>query len=251
MSTSPADRRAMSSADWGALISAFVGAFLLSLGLSGDSPLLKTGLVVVGVVLLITAIALVVRTLLHRNAEIADRERWDAFERSLDGGVRFDIPEGMGYAPELPVLLNDMADSGEPSDGQAKNAIVGERGDIHWCAFQHQRPGGTSTVGMIGLRPDREADSYPRLRVTVQDPAGATFDERFDIMCAEAGFPERVLTDDVRRELMTAVPFSWRLEGNQLITTLDEPSNPEQQVAFIEDRVEPLARVAALIPLDA
>ena len=251
MTSQARQRRVMTGADWAALPAAFVGAFLLSAGLTGERTGLKALLIVIGALLLVATVVLVIRTLRERTAELADRQDWDAFEASLEDGVRFDVPDGMGYAPELPALLVDMGDIGEPSDGQARRAIVGERGEIHWCAFQHERPGGTSTVGMVGLRPDREADRYPRLRVTVKDPEASTFDERFDVMTADTEFADRVLVDDVRDELMRAEPFDWRLEGNQIITTRAEPSTPEGQVAFIEDRVEPLARVAALIPLDA
>jgi len=241
----------MTGRDWAAVGCAFAGAFLVAFASSGSSSVLKTLLLVLGLGLLAGALALAVLSVRDRLGAAAERTDWAAFERSLEDGVRFDVPDGMGYAAELPALLDDMADIGEPSDGLARHAIVGEHGDIHWCAFQHQRPGGTSTVGMVGLLPDRDADRYPRVRVTVKDPAGSTFAERFDVMGADSAFADRALAPDAQAELMQVEPFDWRLEGNQIVTTADRPSTPEEQVEFIESRVLPLARVAELIPLDA
>ncbi|WP_153505613.1 hypothetical protein [Cumulibacter manganitolerans] len=251
MTTQRGQRRTISGGDVAALVAAFAGAFLISAGLSGDRTGLTTLLIVLGIALLLGTAVLAVRSLRDRTAELADRQRWESFEESLEDGVRFDVPEGMGYAPELPALLDDMSDIGEPSDGRARRAIVGELGEIHWCAFQHERPDGTSTVGMVGLRPDRHADRYPRLRVIVKDADAAQFDERYDVLADDDAFAGQALNDEARAELMRAAAFDWRLEGNQMITTLQRPSTPEEQIAFIEDRVEPLARVAALIPLDA
>lgn len=250
MTTTPA-RRTMSGRDWAALAAAFVGAFLAGLALQGEFSSLKVVLLIVGIILIVLAAAAAFVEWRERDAELQERRDWAAFERSLEDGVRFDVPEDLGYAAELPVLLDDMAESGEPSDGQARHAIVGEQGPIHWCAFQHQRPGGTSTVGMVGLHPDRATDVYPRLRVRVKDAGGSSFDERYDVMCPEPGFAEQALPDDVRAELMRLEPFDWRLVGNQIVTSLDAPSSPEQQVGFIEQRVLPLARVAERIPLDS
>lgn len=231
---------------------AFAGAFCLGLAFIGLKPGAgRWVLVVVGAILVAVALSIAFLSDRRRAAETAERREWPAFENALDEGVSFEVPPGMGYAAELPVVLEDMSASGEPSDGQAQNAIVGEYGDIHWCAFQHHRPGGTATVGMVGLLPDRVSDSYPRMRVVVKDPDAAGFDERFDVMCADPHFADRVLSEDVRHELMAVEPFDWRLEGNQVITRVERPSTPEEQIGFITDRVTPLCRVTSLIPLDA
>lgn len=252
MSTPQHSRRSLSSRDWALFGGAFVGAFLVALGITRESTGAKILLVLIGILVLGFTAGLLLTELRERTAESAERESWDAFEDSLDDGVRFDVPDGMGYAAELPPVLDDLRDAGEPAGGHARHAIVGERGEIHWCAFQHVRDeSDIATVGLVGLHPDREADSYPTLAVTVADRDAADFDSRFGVESEDDAFTERVLSDEVRAELMELAPFDWQLAGNQIITRIDRPSSPEEQVQFIQERVEPLARVAARIPLDA
>lgn len=316
--------RTMTGRDWGAIVTGFIGAFLVGMAATGESSGLQLIIIGIGVVLLVTAIGLAFVSINERRAEHKERTDWGAFETALADGIRFDVPEGMGYAASLPAVLDDLADVGLPADGEALHAIVGEEGEIHWCAFQHVqygdpdlssdatpysapapyptprpesapyavadpaavRPGEasgelpgqeddgtlapsddrptaeipsvppvpaqrTSTVGMVGLHPDRDADTYPHLEVRVVDPAAFDFDSRFAVSAADQTFAEAVLHEQARGELMAVEPFDWRLEGNQIITSADEPSTPEQAVEFIETRVKPLARVAATIPLDA
>lgn len=252
MSTPQQSRRSMSSRDWAMFIAAFLGAFLLSLGFTRESTGAKMLLILLGILMLVIAAGMLMFELRDRSAEAAERESWEAFEDSLDEGVRFAVPDGMGYAAELPPVLDDLRDAGEPADGHARHAIVGERGEIHWCAFQHVRSEAeVATVGLVGLHPDRDADSYPLLSVAVADPAAPGFDERFSVETEDPGFAQQVLTEQTRTELLEQVAFDWQLAGNQIITRVDRASSPEEQVRFIEERVEPLARIAARIPLDA
>ncbi|WP_106849141.1 hypothetical protein [Blastococcus sp. Marseille-P5729] len=252
MSTPQPSRRSMSSRDWAMFIAAFLGAFLLSLGFTRESTGAKILLILLGILMLAVAAGILLSELRDRSAEAAERESWESFEDSLEEGVRFDVPDGMGYAAELPPVLDDLRDAGEPADGQARHAIVGERGEIHWCAFQHVRgEGAVATIGLVGLHPDRDADSYPLLSVEVADPNAEGFDERFTVQAEDPGFAEQVLSEQTRAELMEHIPFDWQLAGNQIITRVDRASSPEEQVRFIEERVEPLARIAARIPLDA
>lgn len=252
MSTPQDSRRTISSRDWAMFIAAFVGAFLLALGFTRESTGAKTLLIILGILTLAVAAGILISELRDRTAEVAERDSWEAFETSLDEGVRFDVPDGMGYAAELPAVLDDLRDAGEPADGQARHVIVGERGEIHWCAFQHHRSDAqVATVGLVGLHPDREADTYPLLSVTVAEPEGADFDTRFAVQAEDDAFAEGVLSAETRDDLMAQAPFDWQLAGNQIITRIDRASTPAQQVSFIEDRVEPLARLAARIPLNS
>ena len=242
--------RTMSGRDWGAIITGFIGAFLVGMAATGESSGLQLIIIGIGVVLLIIAISLAVVSYRERRAEAQERTDWQTFERALDEGIRFDVPEGMGYAASLPAVLIDLADVGQPADGEALHAIVGEEGEIHWCAFQHERAAGASTVGMVGLHPDRDADTYPHLEVRVADPEASDFDSRFVVTADDDTFADAVLNESARDELMAIEPFDWRVEGNQIITSEDARSTPEEAIEFIEGRLKPLARVAAAIPLD-
>lgn len=243
--------RTISGRDWGAIVAGFVGAFLIGMAATGEGSGVRLVLIVLGVVLLVVALGLAVTSVRERRAEAAERTDWVAFERALDEGIRFEVPDGMGYAASLPAVLDDLADVGQPADGEALHAIVGEEGEIHWCAFQHERAGGTATVGLVGLHPERDADTYPHLEVRVADPHADEFDSRFEVTAENAAFASAVLTDGARGELMAVPPFAWRLEGNQIITSAEDPSTPEEAIEFIETRVKPLARVAGEVPLDA
>lgn len=241
----------MSGRDWGAVVIGFVGAFLTGLALTGESSGLGLILLAVGLVLIAIALGLAASSILERRSEWRERNRWDAFRKALSDGVRFEVPEGMGYAETLPAALDDLADTDLPSDGEARHAIVGEEGPIRWCAFQHDRESGTSTVGMVGLHPDRTADTYPHFEVLVADAQAPEFRDRFVVQAEDETLAGAVLHEQAREQLMNGDPFEWQLIGNQIITVADSPSTPEEAIAFIDERVKPLARVAAQIPLDA
>ncbi|MFV0533631.1 MAG: hypothetical protein ACK5MR_08265 [Cumulibacter sp.] len=243
--------RTMSGQTWGAIATGFVGAFLIGLAVATNNSNIEVIGWFTGAIFLLVALGLAVSAIRNLRAESAERNDWARFAAALDDGVHFEVPEEMGYAAELPAVLDDLADVGQPSDGEARHAIVGEEDQIHWCAFQHERPMGTATVGMIGLHPDRKADAYPQLEIRVNDPDAADFDRRFEVLAQDRAFADLVLHEQAREHLMATGPFDWRLEGNQIITTLAESSTPEQAITFIEDRVKPLARVAGDIPLDA
>lgn len=241
----------MSGRDWGAVATGFIGSFLIGLAATGESSGLQLAIIGIGVLLLLVALGLAVASIRDRRAEILERTDWLAFEHALGHGLRFEVPGEMGYAAYLPAVLDDLADVGEPADGEARNAIVGEEGDIHWCAFQHERADGTATVGLVGLHPDRYADTYPHLDLRVADPGALTFDDRFSVSTTDQRFADVVLHEVARGALMAVAPFEWRLEGNQIITSADRSSTPQEAIEFIQTRLKPLAAVSAAIPLDA
>lgn len=246
--------------DWMAIAPAFVGAFLLAL--STADGIIETGLStwlrLLGLAALLVSLVAIGLMIRDRIVLAGERDDWDGFARALPRGVRLKVPAGMNYAATFPPALDglrDDADTRFTAGGEARHAILGAVGEIHFCVFQHHPDDvlddlddRVSTVGLVSLHPDREYDELPRLEVDVADPGASSFERRFRVLTADTELADSVLNAANRDELMRTRPFGWRIAGNQIITVGDSPRTPGQVLEFIDERIKPLAGLAGRIP---